>query len=92
MGSRENPDMRCFSLFLQKVALYQLCEGHADSLASWCCGLGLRSPWPDPSTATSPPRIMFLEVTPLVLLEVAVHSSSLEASGTLCPHTGDCSS
>lgn len=68
-GSRENPDMRCFSLFLQKVALYQLCEGTCRQPSFMVLWVELRSPWPDPSTAMSSPRIMFLEVAPLVLLK-----------------------
>lgn len=43
-GSRENPDMRCFSLFLQKVALYQLCEGTCRQPSFMVLWVELRSP------------------------------------------------
>lgn len=91
-GSRENPDMRCFSLFLQKVALYQLCEGTCRQPSFMVLWVELRSPLARPQHGHVFPKDHVPRGRAPGPPQVAVHSSSLEAFGTLCPHTWDCSS
>lgn len=70
-GSRENPDMRCFSLFLQKVALYQLCEGTCRQPSFMVLWVELRSPLARPQHGHVFPQgsCSWRSRTPLVLLK-----------------------